>query len=324
MRAAIVAVKTHGAESQASKGRHRELTGVLLEITNPRARLSRTETKGKLFSCLGELCWHLAESDDIHFISYYIPNFPAYVKESPDSSAYGPRMFKRNGTNQVKNIIDQLRSKPNSRRAVIQIFDAMDLERNLEGNLNEIPCTCTLQFLARHDKLHLITNMRSNDIVRGLPHDVFSFTMLQEIIARTLSLELGSYKHFVGSLHYYCHDLSETEEYLNEQYQPTGIYMPPMPKGDPWNAIQRLKCEERKLRLCGVSGFHSPVDLDPYWSDLINLLYIYRCSRDKKSERIASIRSTMTSKIYDTYITRKLIDSEILRKKRGNAPLERM
>ena len=57
----------------SSKGDHREVTGVLLELTNPRARLSRTETRGKLFSALGELCWYLAGSNDVDFISYYIP-----------------------------------------------------------------------------------------------------------------------------------------------------------------------------------------------------------------------------------------------------------
>ena len=134
--------------------------------------------------------------------------------------------------------------------------------------------------------------------------------MLQELIARTLSLELGTYKHFVGSLHYYCKDIRQIEVYLDEQYQSTDIQMPPMPNGDPWNAIQRLKCEEQKLRLCDIDGFHRPVDLDPYWLDLINLLYVYRCWKNGESGNIESIRSAMACNIYDPYITRKLIESE--------------
>ena len=46
-----------------TKGEAKELTGVVLELTNPRARLSQTEMKGTLFSCLGELLWYLSESN---------------------------------------------------------------------------------------------------------------------------------------------------------------------------------------------------------------------------------------------------------------------
>ena len=58
-----------------SRGAATELTGVLLEITNPRARLSRTETKGKLFSCLGELCWYLAKTNELSFIAHYLSHY---------------------------------------------------------------------------------------------------------------------------------------------------------------------------------------------------------------------------------------------------------
>jgi thymidylate synthase len=54
MRSVMEEILSHGDGIRASKGWTAELTGVLLEITNPRARLSRTETRGKPFSCLGE------------------------------------------------------------------------------------------------------------------------------------------------------------------------------------------------------------------------------------------------------------------------------
>ena len=44
-----------GGDINPTKGAAKEIVGVLLELSNPRARLSRTETKGKPFSCLGEL-----------------------------------------------------------------------------------------------------------------------------------------------------------------------------------------------------------------------------------------------------------------------------
>ena len=45
-----------------TKGPAKELSGVILEISNPLARISRTETRGRPFSCLGELCWYLSKS----------------------------------------------------------------------------------------------------------------------------------------------------------------------------------------------------------------------------------------------------------------------
>jgi thymidylate synthase len=60
---------------EAPRGRNKELTCALLKLTNPRARLSHTETKGKLFSALGELAWYLAASNDAGFITYYIPRY---------------------------------------------------------------------------------------------------------------------------------------------------------------------------------------------------------------------------------------------------------
>src|SRR6266542_6791950 len=81
---------------KASRGSMTELTGVLLELSNPRARLSRTETKGRLFSCLGELFWYLGKTDDLAFIAYYLSH---YAKESDDGQtvygAYGPRLLDR-------------------------------------------------------------------------------------------------------------------------------------------------------------------------------------------------------------------------------------
>src|SRR5437868_15019071 len=78
-----------------------------------------------------------------------------------------------------------------TRQAVIQIFDRIDLREKH----NDIPCTCTLQLAIRDERLHLLANMRSNDWFSGLPHDVFAFTMLQEMLARALGIEVGTYKH---------------------------------------------------------------------------------------------------------------------------------
>lgn len=60
LRHALEGINKYGEPIKASKGNTKEITGVVLELTNPRARLSLTESRGKLFSCIGELCWYLS------------------------------------------------------------------------------------------------------------------------------------------------------------------------------------------------------------------------------------------------------------------------
>ncbi|MDB5283954.1 MAG: hypothetical protein JWO06_3029, partial [Bacteroidota bacterium] len=161
-----------------TRGISSEIIGASLNLKNPLARLSRTETKGKAFSAIGELLWYLSKNNSLEFIKHYIPD---YADESEDGltiyGGYGPRLFNLRGEiNQIANVIALLKEKPFSRKAVIQLFDGQDINEAHD----EIPCTCTMQFFIRHCKLHMYTTMRSNDAFKGLPHDVFAFTMLQE------------------------------------------------------------------------------------------------------------------------------------------------
>ncbi|MDB5281952.1 MAG: thyA, partial [Bacteroidota bacterium] len=249
-----------------------EIIGTLLQLEIPTSRLSRTETKGKLFSALGELMWYLSKDKKLDFIKHYIIH---YETESFDGETiyggYGPRLFNMHEKyNQVNNIIELLKQKPNSRRAVIQLFDAVDISQDFK----EIPCTCTLQFMIRNKKLHMHVSMRSNDAYWGLPHDVFVFTMMQEIIARTLNVDLGIYSHSVGSLHLYAEKKEFAQQYLSEGFQSTKITMPKMPQGNPWPILEELVVLEAEIRTNPEFKL-PPLKFDPYWADIIRLLYIY-------------------------------------------------
>lgn len=286
---------------QASRGKTHEMTGVLLRLRNPRSRLSHTEAKGHVFSPLGELLWYLAGSDRLDFIAYYIAK---YKDESEDGKtiygAYGPRFFSREGKGQISNIIHVLKHGPSTRRAVIRLFDAKDIV----ARKTEVPCTCTLQFLLRRGRLHLVTYMRSNDAFRGLPHDVFTFTMLQEIVARSVDADVGDYKHAVGSLHLYEDNFADAAKYLKEGFQPRNRPMPAMPAGDPWPHVKVLLQVEAAIRQGkripkGASG------LPPYWADLGRLLEVYRLSKTHERSQVRGIRRQMSSRIYDSYIMRR-------------------
>lgn len=288
-----------------TKGPATELTGVLLKITQPRARLSRTEVKGKLFSCLGEFLWYLAGSDKLRFIKHYLKDYDEYSDDGETIyGAYGPRLFnikgmKQERINQVDNVITLLRKKRHSRQAVIQLFSAADIAQEHK----DVPCTCTMQFMVRRGRLDMFIYMRSNDAFIGLPHDVFAFTMLQEMIARTLAVELGTYNHAVGSLHLYSKDRKKAHQYINEGWQSTTA-MPKMPATNPWKSAHRVMNAEKTIRN-GRRVDIGRLRLDPYWGDLVRLLQIYSYSKSGNLNEIVRLKAKMTTRLYDPYIEGK-------------------
>jgi thymidylate synthase len=160
--------------------------------------------------------------------------------------------------------------------------------------------------------LDMITQMRSNDAYFGLPHDVFAFTMIQEIFAVSLGVKLGSYRHVVGSLHLYKVNRTKARSYLREGLQ-SHVSMPTMPTVDPWPAIHEILRAERALRK-GHNGTHLLPTLDPYWADLIRLLQIHRQSKMKSYMSFESIRKQFKSRIYDGYISDLIRVAEVAHK----------
>ena len=141
--------------------------------------------------------------------------------------------------------------------------------------------------------------MRSNDVYRGFPGDVFAFTFLQELVARTLGLEIGTYSHFVGSLHLYDTDEEKARDYLNEGFQ-TPMSMPAMPEGDPWASVQWLLRAERATR-SGVSELPAS-DINPYWLDLARLLRIKALHDKRDMRQLVQVKNEMVSPVYNAFI----------------------
>ena len=203
-----------------------------------------------------------------------IPKYREFAEEGILFGAYGPRLLEMRGvTNQLENIISLLKRKSSSRQAVIQLFDAEDIIHEHK----DVPCTTTVQFLQRRNHLEMITIMRSNDVYLGLPHDVFCFTMIQEIVARRLGVELGTYRHIVGSLHLYDRDNDAAASYLDEGWQATTECMPSMPSGDPTAKFRCFLDAESNIRLRRSFDLDE-MGLDKYWADLVRLLQLYHYS----------------------------------------------
>lgn len=266
-----------GRNEDGSRGASTELLGVTLRLSNPRARLSRSEDRGKPFSALGELLWYLSGAEDLEFIRPYVKPYEDDAVDGILPGAYGPRLFRMHGDiDQIANVTRVLRKKAGTRRAVIQLFDASDIvERK-----TEIPCTTTLQFHGRGGKLHMSVCMRSNDAYLGLPHDVFCFTMIQEMLAQRLDMDLGDYIHHASSMHVYDDHLGSMAAYVEEGHQRVEE-MPPMPAGETFERINVLIRGEACARR-GELVTAEYMTGEPYWDDLIRLGEIFWTTKHRK------------------------------------------
>jgi thymidylate synthase len=155
--------------------------------------------------------------------------------------------------------------------------------------------------------------MRSNDAYWGLPHDVFAFTMIQEIVANELGYKLGSYKHLVGSLHLYDSSREDVGLFLGEGVQPTSA-MPSMSPGRQWPDINVVFAQEALLRLKGPSGvegaLQATTSLTPFWADMVRLLAIYALTKGSRGEpdrlrQVVKLQNEMSSSYYRTYIRKR-------------------
>lgn len=284
---------TAGARIEPSQGPALEQVGAVIELRNPLARVSRSHRRSPIFSALGEWLWYLSGTDEVAPIAYYIPMYRTFAVAGRVEGAYGPRLFGTGG--RLAEVVRRLRDKRDSRQAVVQVFDHSDL-----SNQKDVPCTTTLQFFLRGGTLHLAVTMRSNDAYLGLPHDIFAFTMIQEMVARQLSVEVGTYFHFVGSLHLYERDADAAAAFLDEGWHHLKP-MPAMPNEDPSAGLHWLLEAERLIR-SGDPDAPGLADLGshPYWDDLARLLL---ARRETSEAELAPIRASLNDPFYAIYVT---------------------
>jgi thymidylate synthase len=245
---------------------------------------------------LGESLWYLSGSDDFDFIEHYIPQYrmrcetPAEVERS--EAAYGPRLKSQMAF--IKGAIN----KPDTRKAVIAIYRKED-----QTNLYDVPCTCVLQFFPRSGTLHAMAQMRSNDVYLGMAHDIFAFTLLQEILARAAGLEVGYYVHQVGSFHLYDRDHEKVKRYVDSGVADT-VPMDPIPAGDPQPSLDWLLGAEASIRAGG--RIPEPSAVAPYWQDLARVLQVRALRHNGDRAGLLAIRDSMHSDVFRTFIQEEI------------------
>lgn len=131
--------------------------------------------------------------------------------------AYGPKIFCTidDRKSQYETVIEQIEKRVTTKQAYIAISDSENYKFRAE-KFHSPPCTIGLHFYVRNAKLNLTVYMRSNDAYLGLPHDLFCFTMLQELVSLRTNTTLGVYTHCATSMHVYETHQQKIKDYLNE------------------------------------------------------------------------------------------------------------
>lgn len=254
--------------STAPRGRPTlEILAYGFKLRNPRARkitLRAREWSEAL--AVGELCWHMAGSDAVDFISYYGRRWTDFSDDGQTirGSCYGKKIFgsDETGGNQWERAKSTLMSDRSSRRALILLHDA---PRAGLSDAKDVACITAIQYLLRGDSLHCVTTMRSNDLIWGTCYDVFVTTMLQERLACELGVELGWYQHFCGSIHVYEELLPIAEAIAFEGTTNDPFVMPPMADVD---RIPAFLAVEERMRLGQSDGVALAERLPVYWRQL--------------------------------------------------------
>ncbi|MFG1697234.1 thymidylate synthase [Nonomuraea sp. NPDC049309] len=253
----------------------RELLDVRLLLGRPRERLLHAPP-GRVLNtafAVAETVWIMSGSD-----APWIYEFNSRLRRYAEDDgilrgAYGPRMRSWDGqVDQLAQALATLRGDPDSRRAVIQLYDpARDA-----GGHRDVPCTLGYRFHLRQGRLHMATTMRSQDLWTGLPYDVFAATTLHELMAGWLGAELGDYRHHVDSLHLYEEDLDKAVAVMDTAVSPPGE-LPSLQT--PWEGFDALLADVRAGRRVHHAG----------WDAMAAVLASYQ--QWKRGHREAAVQS---------------------------------
>jgi hypothetical protein len=149
--------------------------------------------------------WMLAGRDDAKWISQFSSNISQFAEASGYfHGAYGNRWRNHFNDDQIVWVIEHLRKKPESRRAVLQMYDP-DIDQETDEDVpKDIPCNTAIYFAIVNGKLNMTVTNRSNDMIWGAyGANAVHMSMLQEFVACALGRKVGYYFQFSNDFHIY-------------------------------------------------------------------------------------------------------------------------
>jgi thymidylate synthase len=210
--AAQLLLESDDAAPQSSRaGDTVELLHLMLHIGDPSQRwvTSRTPAINPAFA-LVEVFWIAAGRQDAALPNYWNPALPRFCGAGAEyHGAYGYRLRRHFGIDQLDRIYSTLATSPDSRQCVLQIWDsAVDLPHSDGTPVSpDVPCNVLALPKIRRGKLEWMQVIRSNDLFLGVPHNIVQFTALQEMLSGWLGVSPGGYYQLSDSLHVYSKDL---------------------------------------------------------------------------------------------------------------------
>lgn len=224
LKKAVLAIREHGYESNPGNSEintdgTRFIDGVTITVRDPRDRwLSVEGRNSSAISAIGETFWVLAGRNDLKFLSRVLKRAPNFSDDGVTwRGAYGPRLY-ANG--QLDSVINRLRKNPNTRQAYLTIYDpALDSDEGLAAHrpdgqsvTKDMICNIALLFSITYNRLNLTVINRSQDVLWGMSSINFiEFSILQEVVAKVLGVEVGVYKLFSNNIHYYNNEDSKKQ-----------------------------------------------------------------------------------------------------------------
>ena len=160
-----------------------------------------------------ESAWMLAGRNDLALLQRYSSNFGAYSDDGVTlHGAYGHRWRRHFGIDQLPLLIEELRAHPDSRRCVLEMWDARtDLPMLAKGG-KDVPCNTHAYFDLRGGVLNMAVCNRSNDAIWGAyGANAVHFSFLQEYLAANLDVPVGVYRQVSNNLHIYTEKFSEQQ-----------------------------------------------------------------------------------------------------------------
>lgn len=235
---------------------------VTITYSHPRERVLFNAARDvNPFFHLYEALWMLAGRNDVAPLAYYASKMKNFSDDGKTlNGAYGYRWRKAisldsgsdysRDVDQLDLIVNHLKSDPNSRRAVLQMWNVED-DLLKVGGRNEYPaktitppskdvcCNLSVMFSLRgtmasfstpRTYLDMTVTSRSEDMIWGLlGADYVDFSILQEYVAARLGVLVGVYHHFANNLHVYDWNWKPNEwlaDEINEYYVREDIALP--------------------------------------------------------------------------------------------------
>ena len=188
-----------------------------------------TTKKLHLKSIIHELLWFLRGDTHIDYLQQHgVKIWNEWATESGDlGPVYGAQwrswpMPDGQHVDQISTLIEQIKSKPNSRRLIVSAWNVGDLpdesispQANVDaGKMALAPCHAFFQFYVAEGKLSCQLYQRSADIFLGVPFNIASYALLTMMIAQVCELEVGEFIHTLGDAHLYSNHAEQVATQL--------------------------------------------------------------------------------------------------------------